>query len=171
MNFHDIKQLPRSTYRADIPWLGMERFLNEHENVVLEPDFQRAHVWNKIKQTKYIEWILSGGNSGKDMYFNCSSWMSRFNTPLILVDGLQRLTAVRLFLANRVKAFGLNYRQFSGDLPLLNCNFSVSVATLKTKRDVLEWYLAINSGGVVHKKLEIERVKLLRENTPENEAI
>jgi hypothetical protein len=97
--------------------------------------------------------------------------MSRFNTPLILVDGLQRLTAVRKFLANRVKAFGLNYKQFSGDLPLLNCNFSVHVATLKTKRDILEWYLAINSGGVVHKKSEIERVRLLLRNTPENETI
>ena len=171
MNFYDIKQLPKSGYRADIPWWGIERFLSEQGNVILEPDFQREHVWNKTKQTKYIEWILSGGASGKDIYFNCSTWMRGFSTPMILVDGLQRLSAVREFLHNEVVAFGKYFSEFGGKMDYCNHGFVIHVANLKTRRDVLEWYIALNKGGVVHSNEEIERVRLLLRNTAENETI
>jgi hypothetical protein len=34
---------------------------------------------------------------------------------------------------------------------------------MKTRRDVIEWYIAFNSGGTVHTPAEIERVKHLLE--------
>jgi hypothetical protein len=35
------------------------------------------------------------------------------------------------------------------------------VNDLKTKAEVLQWYLDINSGGVVHTETELEKVKRL----------
>ena len=39
----------------------------------------------------------------------------------------------------------------------------VNVNDLQTKREVLQWYIEMNSGGTPHTEAEIERVKKLME--------
>lgn len=39
-------------------------------NLQLNPEFQREHIWTQGQQEKYIEFILRGGKSGRDFYFN-----------------------------------------------------------------------------------------------------
>ena len=39
----------------------------------------------------------------------------------------------------------------------------LNINSLKSKKDVLKWYLHINDGGTPHTKEEIERVKKLYE--------
>ena len=39
----------------------------------------------------------------------------------------------------------------------------LNINSLKSKKDVLKWYLQINDGGTPHTKEEIERVKKLYE--------
>ena len=84
--------------------------------------------------------------------------------PLMLVDGKQRLEAVRSFLRDELTVFGDCKRSDFTDHMRHYLSFRVHVNALKTRAEVLTWYLQINAGGVVHSDEEIERVKeLLKE--------
>lgn len=56
--------------------IGFVFYVNYVENEIKEyglemnPDFQRGHIWTEEQQSKYIEFILKGGKSGRDFYFN-----------------------------------------------------------------------------------------------------
>jgi len=163
MNFTDIPKLPFASYSVDIDWDYLESWLDkkQHEpySIEIEPDFQRYHVWNDNQRTSYIEWILRGGFSGRDIFWNCAGWQDNYEGPLQLVDGLQRLTAVRMFLKDEVKAFGYFRSEFKGRMRMMDCRFKFHINNLKTRKEVLEWYLSINTGGVVHTKQEIDKVR------------
>ena len=82
---------------------------------------------------------------------------------MVIVDGLQRLTAVRGFLENKVPVFGHFHDEWEGRLDPIRYRFRVLVNSLPTRTDVLRWYLEINSAGTPHSDEEIRRVEdLLR---------
>jgi hypothetical protein len=166
MRFQDIKQFPQAHYEVNISWDYLERWIADHDNdlhkMVLDPDYQRAHVWSKKQQTAYVEFILRGGESGRLIYWNHPNWMGSWKGALELVDGKQRLEAVRLFLRDKVKVFGGHvYSDYTDRLSLQHADFRVRIARLPTRAQVLEWYLMINAGGTPHKKSELERVQAL----------
>jgi hypothetical protein len=128
----------------------------------LDPDFQRGHVWNHSQQVAYIEYLLKGGTSGKELYFNNTLRESTFcEGSYVCVDGLQRITAIQLFVTNKIKVFGCLLNEFEGliktDLPRMTININ----DLGTRKQVLTWYLQMNTGGTVHADEEIARVKAL----------
>ena len=86
--------------------------------------------------------------------------MYTFKGNFVLVDGLQRLIAVRSFLNNDIKAFGMYYEDFEGHIPN-NLDFIIAINNLKSRKQVLHWYIEINEGGIVHSKEEMDRVKRL----------
>jgi len=170
-DFQKIPQITQANYKIDVFWLHFEEQIKQMSDgveLVIEPEFQRAHVWTDEQRTKYIEWILRGGKSGKDILWNCAGWMGKFTGPLYLVDGLQRITAVRKFLNNEIPVFGTLYKDFSSKPNMLRCGFIFYVNDLKNYTDVLKWYLAINSGGTIHTEEEIEKVKILLEKEKMN---
>lgn len=166
MNYNEIKQFTQANSSVNYSWKYLKIWLEEQKNEIgleLEPDFQRAHVWNDEKRSKYIEYILKGGISGRAIYFNCSSWMKEFNMPVVLVDGLQRVTAVLKFLNNEITIFdGKYFKDIEGRLPL-QASFDVYVNDLPTRKEVLQWYIDLNDGGVAHTSEEIKKVKGLLE--------
>lgn len=130
-------------------------------NLDINPDFQRGHVWNENQQERYMEFLLTGGESGRDFYFNHPGWQSDYEGEMFLVDGLQRLTAIRKFVNNELKVFDYTLSEIE------NLNFNdhrlsvnVHVNSLKTRKEVLEWYVFMNS-GVAHTQEELDRVKNL----------
>lgn len=78
----NVKDIPKyisnsSMYHINCSWDYLEKWLSCNEEDVgqeLNPDFQRGHVWNEQQQIKYIEHVLKGGHSGRDIYFNCPGW-------------------------------------------------------------------------------------------------
>jgi hypothetical protein len=126
------------------------------------PDYQRGHVWTENQQIKYIEHILKGGKQGKNIYLNCPGWMRDFKGPFEVVDGKQRIHAVRRFLNNEIKVFDHYYREFEGRLPYW-VDFVVHINDLKTREEVLTWYLEMNEGGTVHTQEELNTVRELIE--------
>ena len=89
--------------------------------------------------------------------------MGNFEGPMYLVDGLQRVTAVMSFLQNKIKAFGKYRREFEGCIPD-HAYFIVHINAMCDKNEILEWYLELNEGGVVHTKEELNKVrKLIKE--------
>jgi hypothetical protein len=135
-------------------------------NLNMNPDFQRGHVWTEIQQSKYVEFILKGGKSGRDFYFN---WNPDTN-DYVCVDGVQRTTALQNFVYNKLKAFGQFFDEFSFTKyiaaynPLPEYRVNVYRNSLKTKREILQWYVDMNAGGTPHTNEEIERIKKMIEN-------
>jgi hypothetical protein len=169
MKFEDIPQFTcDGNYVVNVSWRYLEEQLNHYKkefNLQLDPDFQRPHVWTLKKQERYIEFILRGGKSSRDIYFNQPYWMrwkrdDDLKNPLVLVDGKQRLNAAKLFLNNKIKAFGCYYKEFEDSLhPTVDFIFHVN--SLPTRKEVLQWYLDLNSGGVVHTEEELNHVRKL----------
>lgn len=132
-----------------------------YDGLDLDPDFQRGHVWTEAQQVAFMEYFLREGRSGRDIYFNNPTWMTTFSEPTVLVDGKQRLTAARRFMANQIKVFGLFAWEFEGKARM---TFNFHVNSLKTRKEVLQWYLQMNAGGTPHTAEELERVRVLLAN-------
>ena len=125
----------------------------ENKRFILDPDFQRDFVWEKKKQSKFIE-----------------SCMMRIPLPVIylaetadkrviVVDGLQRLTTFCNFIEGKLKLIGLtNYQELDGkkmnQLPVhlqerildtqLTLNILESNAPDRAKMEIFE---RVNSGA------------------------
>jgi hypothetical protein len=163
--FRDIKTFPRCYYRVDVDWNYLEAHIKRQSEsgLNLDPDFQRAHVWTPAQQTAYVEYILRGGTSGRELYFNHPGWMKGWEGEYVIVDGKQRLEAVRQFMRGEVPAFGYYRHEYADEPDILNARFSWNIASIATRREVLEWYLNFNSGGTVHTDDELNRVRRLLE--------
>lgn len=158
------------TYSIDIPFDYVEKWLArqaEGDGIDFDPDFQRGHVWSLDQQSKFIEYIVKGGDTSLTLLWNHPSFQREISPQadlpqvLLLVDGKQRLNAVRQFLADQVPIFGHTFSEWDDIDNYLSFNFRLKFAIndLQTRAEVLQWYLDINDGGVVHSKDEIERVR------------
>jgi len=167
MKFSDIKQFTIfGNYSINVSWRYMGQWLKEQIDELkldINPDFQRAHVWSEAQQIAYIEFCLRGGRGSNTILFNCCGWNQDFKGPFVLVDGKQRLEAVRKFLNDELIIFD-KYKFSDFEDVLYNTGFIVVVNNLKSIKDVLIWYLELNSGGVVHTKEELQKVKDMLKN-------
>ena len=167
-SFKNIEQFTYGQYEVDIHVRHLEKMLKSYEedyNLELNPDFQRGNVWTKEQQIKYVEFFLRGGKSARVIYFNIGEWSFNKNTDIpqmVCVDGLQRLTAILRFLRNEIPVFGHFYNEFEDNIPL-DHTLKFNINNLAYKKDVLKWYLEMNSGGTVHSNSELERVRKMIE--------
>jgi len=167
MKFTQIPQLTSvGSYQANMSLRYLNDTVNNWVNdlgLKLNPDFQRGHVWTEEQQIAFVEFMLRGGKSAKVIYFNHPGWMDDWKGNMVCVDGLQRLTACMRFINNEIPAFGHYYKEFEGWMPL-DIDLLFNVNNLKTKAEVLVWYIEFNTGGTVHTEEEIQRVKDLLDN-------
>lgn len=172
MNFNEIPQKTSvGSYQVRADWNYLESWIENQTDgklnkglctLDLNPDFQRGHVWTKKQQTEYVEYKMSGGSASNILYFNCNGWQCNYEGPFVIVDGLQRLTAVRKFLNDEIKAFNKYHKDFSGRIRCLHQTyFEININNLKTRKEVLTWYLEMNQGGTPHSKNELNRVNEL----------
>ena len=161
----DIKMFTNAHYGIDVPLDYLLDHINKwikEYNLQLDPDFQRAHVWTEEQQVKFIEYFLRGGVSGRDFYLNCPGWMHSFKEEMVLVDGKQRLNAITRLLHNEIPAFGHKLQEYTDGFRLSRHTVKLHVADLKTRAEVLQWYIDLNS-GIAHTSEEIEKVKKMLE--------
>lgn len=169
--FKDIKKYTISNrYRIDVSldfledhldrWIERYGIPGDAESV-LNPDFQRGHVWARGQQVAYVEYKLAGGPGADKIYFNCPGWMNSFEGPFVLVDGLQRITACLKFLKGEIPAFGTFINNYEDKNYLSSINFNFDVNNLKTRTELLQWYLEINCQGTPHSDKELNRVREL----------
>ncbi|MCC7017805.1 MAG: DUF262 domain-containing protein [Rhodospirillales bacterium] len=165
--FRNIRQFTSyGNWTCDVPIRQINTTISEWQEAYyldLCPDFQRGHVWTDEQQSRYLEYILRGGRSARDIYLNAPFWDSMNvtrNHPMVCVDGLQRLTAAQRFLNNEIPVFGAVYSEYTDKLSWSFC-FTFHVNNLKPRVEVLQWYLDMNSSGVIHSEDELKRVQLL----------
>lgn len=157
-----------SAYKVEYEWKYIPQKIEEwksEDRLQIRPDFQRDIVWTEEQQISYIEFCLKGGRTASNLYFNYPGWMTTFQftnnyNDFVLVDGLQRLTAIIKFINNELEVFGGNLlRDYDVPKKLLNTTSTIHIHTLYSKAEVLKWYLELNSLGVRHTETEIARVQ------------
>lgn len=166
--FRDIPQFTEDgNWQADFELDFFVKFIEgevTEQGLQLCPDFQRGHIWSEEQQIAWLEFFFRGGKSGNVIYLNNPAWQwhvpSGAYDDYVVVDGLQRITAIQRFINNETRVFGSYYKEYTDRL-LLKHSIKVNVNNLKTKREVLQWYIDMNSGGTPHSIEEIERVKEL----------
>lgn len=171
MKFSDIKPFTKSgTYEVDIPLNYLERTLQsyiEDWGLEMNPDFQRGNVWTREQQIAYVEFFFRGGKTSRVIYFNCPEFGDKKSDSdmdnMVLVDGLQRLTALTKFLRNEIPIFGHYLREFEDAEYLGRAGLMVkfNINSLQYRKEVLQWYVDMNTGGTVHSDEEIKRVQRL----------
>lgn len=138
------------------------------ERFDLTPEFQRGHVWTISQQEAFMGHLLTGGHVAPILW----SIIGDPDTGTqVLLDGLQRLTAIRLWLAGHVDAVlfdgtRVNVSQITGGLGRVSVLFaSVRLANDDRTcwRETMRLYVRLNSGGTVHSEEEMQRVKALIE--------
>jgi uncharacterized protein with ParB-like and HNH nuclease domain len=111
-------------------------------------------VWSAQQKIAYVEYILKGGFSGRDIFFNYPNWGAftrpKGDVPAImeLVDGKQRLTSIIGFLKNEFPVFGHYRDDYTDHLPDKGLRFNIN--NLEWRKDVVEWYIGMNTGGSIH---------------------
>lgn len=170
MKFSDIKRMTRAKYNINVPWRYLERTLEgyrEDFRLNMNPDFKRAHSWTPKQKTRFIEWVFRGGKNGLDIFFNYPNWMKcrreDSTTEMVIVDGKQRLCAVLDFLHDRIPVYGCLYSEYEDRLSVTGVSFTFHINDLTDRKDILQWYIDMNTGGTIHSEEEIERVRSLLE--------
>lgn len=121
-------------------------------------------MWTEEQQIAFLEYLFRGGRSGTTIYLNKPDWQHAVDdndyNDYVCVDGLQRITAAFRFVNNEIPIFNTYFKDFE-DKPRMLHNFRVNVNDLKSEKEVLQWYIDMNSGGTPHSAEEIERVRNL----------
>lgn len=169
-----IRPVPRAKFEVDCALSAVEEQLSVYERTYgleLAPDFQRGHVWALAQQEHFIESVIRGAvtSAGLLIQFNCAvlngaASQSDLPSAMQCVDGLQRLTAIRRFVAGDIKAFGRTITQFR-DTPFdARCyTFRIALHAFTSRAELLQYYLDLNSGGTPHSPEELARVQSLLE--------
>jgi hypothetical protein len=166
--FQDIPQFTKSGswqchFRFKEVWPWIERQREELGGVDLDPDFQRSHVWTEAQQVAWLEFFFRGGRTGRVIYFNHPGWMKGWKGSLTLVDGKQRLEAIRRFACNEIPIFGSLFREYTDRLSISDSSLEIHVNDLKTRREMIQWYIDMNAGGTPHTDGEIQKARELLE--------
>lgn len=163
----DIPQFPSSTYEVAVRVRSIEehvRFHTEECGLNLDPDFQRAHVWTQEQRIAYVEYLLQGGEVAKTLIFSCRKWRECVPEDYVLVDGKQRLNAIRGFMRNEVPVFGKYLREIN--MVGFGATIYWRVVEVNTQEDAMRLYLSLNCGGTPHTPAELDKVReMLQQGT------
>lgn len=77
----------------------------EHEDLDLEPDFQRLEVWDRVRQSRFIESLLL--RIPIPVFYVAADGRDRWS----VVDGVQRLSTIFRFTNNEYRLTGLEFLQ------------------------------------------------------------
>lgn len=130
---------------------------------LIVPDYQRGRVWTDEQSSLFVGFVLTGGQPPP-------VWIQEHpdSETEEIVDGLQRLSAMRLFMEGAIPAELPNSqrvwrRDLSEDANILlhSLHINKMIVCLPTRADVLRLYLRLNRGGTVHTEAEINRVQAL----------
>jgi len=178
MKLRDIPRFPHIHYSIDVSLDGLvsqlKSFRNSCDVLDMDPDFQRGYVWTVPQQISYVEYMLRNPQSGKDIYFNHPEFMKSFKGTMTLLDGKQRIEAILMFLNGKIPAYGGLIHEYEPVRPGSDARipwdlgFKFNVMRIPTRVEMIDWYLAYNSGGTYHTAKEIERVIELRKEAAKN---
>lgn len=148
---------------------AIDRYIDRYK-LQMNPDFQRGHVWTESQQIAFVEFVLRGGQL-QPIRLNNTEWNSmKVGGEMVCVDGLQRTTALMKFAKDLLPVFGGYFRSQLVNFNTNDYMIRVTINGLRTRAEVLNWYIELNSGGTVHTEEDIDKVrKLLEDETKKND--
>lgn len=153
---------PDCTYRVDIAIAAIPRFIEQY-GIDMDPDFQRGYVWTTQQKQKFVGAVLQNNNGIPIFWYNTLSL-----GKAEVVDGKQRLSAILGWIDGKYDAVCPCGERFAfADQDDIGGRNLDMMTTLKMhfvqlpRPDVLRFYLALNSGGTVHKAKDLDRVRSL----------
>lgn len=170
-SWDDLPRHPDPVTTGTWAWSRLERELAQQVEWGLDPNpvWQRGNVWTDAQRVAYVEHVLRGGQSGRELLFVCTNWEATPAEGYALADGKQRLEAVRAFMRGELRAFadaarpeGYAVGDFAGRVPS-RFEFLWRVVPCRSLVDVLDLYLRFNAGGTTHAQAELDRVQAMRD--------
>jgi len=157
-------KVPRCTYHVNIGIGHLVDALDQY-HVNLNPDYQRDHVWTPEQKRLFVGAMLENSRAIPPFWFNWTNKEFKHSDSEI-VDGKQRLNALVDWLRGKIKAkcpcgvevhyndlTEIDHRNISSGV-LMDWNF-VDL----DQKEVMEFYLRLNSGGTIHTEQELNKVK------------
>jgi len=121
------------------------------------PGFQRDNnKWDNDMKLKYVENILMG-YSDKLLLFTLNSTSDELRECMIL-DGLQRTTAIMDMLDDIILPFGHKYSDFEKNNIRFNVNLSVRYYVFDEWKEVGEFYIHMNE-NITHSPQDIQKAR------------
>lgn len=113
------------------------------------PDFQRPLVWTVKQKIRLIESLWVGVNIGT--YTVNESDNDNYNR--LLIDGQQRINAIKEYVNNQFKVYNLFYLDVT-NRKFNNCKFPCYVTQSDDIEYLKNYYNLMNFGGTAHKESE-----------------
>ena len=161
--------VPLCNYHVNVSIGDLIHSIEQFE-IDLNPEYQRGHVWSAEQERKFVGAMLENHKAIPPFWFNWTN--KKFNrSDSEIVDGKQRITALLHWLAGDIIAecpcgISIHYSDLSEidnrnveNYILMDWNF-----VQLSRKDVMKFYLRLNSGGTIHNAEELDRVKKLIEN-------
>lgn len=134
--------------------------------VDFNPLYQRDHVWNLEDKIALIDSIYNNIDIGKFSFIHNddNKWRDTVYGYEVL-DGKQRLTALCEFYEGRFEYKGFKFRDLSPYDRSHFENYSVSVGEVRnaTEKEIIEYFIKLNTHGRVMDKEHLDNVKKLLE--------
>lgn len=132
--------------------------------VDFEPEYQRGYVWELEDKIALIDSIFNNVEIGKFAFIelNSKEWISR-KLQYEILDGKQRLSTLCEFYEGKFEYKGYKFHELSHKDRYHFTDYSVSIAELgeATEKQVIEYFIKLNSHGKVMDKEHLEKVKQL----------
>jgi len=118
------------------------------------PPFQRSNdKWTRDMQIKFVENVLKGVTS---TIILCEV---DGDENAIILDGQQRLTALKAFLCNEFPILGkFYYRDIKEEIKMVSANIRYRVIVAKDKAEMVQFYIDMNE-NITHSKEDIDKAK------------
>lgn len=142
---------------------NVEHFtLDENPSRLFEcvPAFQRKNdKWTEDMQVSFMTNVMAGYKTTL-MFYEVTEERSPNLTACMIIDGLQRLTAIYRFLTNQIKVKGYTYQELLDNrvMYLNRITIKLSNYAFATEIEAVEFYIAMNE-NMTHSKSDIQNAK------------
>ena len=120
------------------------------------PKFQRDNnKWSREMQIKFVENIILGVNTTIIL-----GTLSNEKSECVLIDGLQRVSAIFSFMNKEFKVFeSFEYNEdFENKISTFIHNLKLKIFNFKNEKDMVNFYINMNE-NITHSKEDIQKAK------------
>lgn len=147
------------------PSLAGDKF--DPTTINMSPDYQRPLVWSLEQKQNFVLFILKGGkapicmNLNHYRHYNNNNPEETFETigELEVIDGQQRLNALMEFYEGKFSIMYKGQEVNNTNYPVKNINVQYMRTNFKTKEEVVQHYIDMNSAGSIHEEKDIEKAQ------------
>jgi len=161
------QSVPTCTYQIDVGFRRIESFIEDYE-VDMNPLYQRDYVWTLEQKQKFVGACLENHRMIPVLWFNFYQVEEGLNSRSEVVDGKQRIEAIRGFLRGEYMAICPCGEVFTAEELLtddiakrnLSSGITLKMHFIQVEPiDAMQFYLRLNSGGTVHTEQDLNKVR------------